>query len=207
MVSGHTGLAWPGLASLASFMSINGYINTAPEYIGSSFHPFFLNHGVQVKCGISHISNKILKMRRTDLTPTIGHPYFKPVSLSVLLGRVTVHCRGSTHGGLFCMKVPYYKGQKLTRRFSQKNSGSLIIHENVSKNEEKKLPKKIENFFGQTVFGFWKTMIRATYAEKMKKIVRAVLEISSLLGIGHARAGRHAWPKIFRKVLFLDQSH
>ena len=31
-------------------------------------------------------------------------------------------------------------------------------------------------------------MIRATYAEKMKKIVRAVLEISSLLGIGHARA-------------------
>ena len=44
------------------------------------------------------------------------------------------------------MKVPYYKGQKLTRRFSQKNSGSLIIHENVSKNEEKKMPKKIEFF-------------------------------------------------------------
>ena len=65
----------------------------------------------------------------------------------------------------------------------------------MSKNEEKKLQKKIENFFGQTVFGFWKTMIRATYGEKMKKIVRAVLEISSLLGIGHARAGRHAWPK------------
>ena len=44
------------------------------------------------------------------------------------------------------MKVPYYKGKKLTRRFSQKNSGSLIIHANVSKNEEKKLPKKIEFF-------------------------------------------------------------
>ena len=99
------------------------------------------------------------------------------------------------------------KGAKVTEPdFWKKNSGSLIIHENVSKNEEKKLPKKIENFFGQTVFGFWKTMIRATYAEKMKKIVRAVLEISSLLGIGHARAGRHAWPKIFRKVLFLYES-
>ena len=47
----------------------------------------------------------------------------------------------------------------------------------MSKNEEKKLPKKIENFFGQTVFGFWKTIIRATYTEKMKKIVSAVLEI------------------------------
>jgi hypothetical protein len=55
---------------------------------------------------------------------------------------------------IFCMNVPYYKGKKRTRRFFQKNSGSLIIHENVSKNEEKKLPKKIENFFGQTVFGF-----------------------------------------------------
>ena len=40
------------------------------------------------------------------------------------------------------MKVPYYKGKKRTRRFSQKKSGSLIIHENVSENEEKKLPKK-----------------------------------------------------------------
>ena len=41
------------------------------------------------------------------------------------------------------MKVPYYKGKKRTRRFVRKKSGSLIIHENVSKNEEKKLPKKI----------------------------------------------------------------
>ena len=105
MVSGHTGLAWPGLASLASFMSINGYINTAPEYIGSSFHPFFLNHGVQVKCGISHISNKILNISRTDLTDfwTIGHLYFKPFSSSVLPGRLTVLCRGSTHGGLLLL--------------------------------------------------------------------------------------------------------
>ena len=45
------------------------------------------------------------------------------------------------------MKVPYYKGQKLTRLFSQKNSGSLIIHENVSKNEEKKIAKKNREFF------------------------------------------------------------
>ena len=28
------------------------------------------------------------------------------------------------------MKVPYYKGKKLTRPFFRKNSGSLIIHEN-----------------------------------------------------------------------------
>ena len=41
------------------------------------------------------------------------------------------------------MKVPYYKGKKRTRRFSREKSGSLIIHENVSENEEKKLPKKI----------------------------------------------------------------
>ena len=40
------------------------------------------------------------------------------------------------------MKVPYYKGKKRTRRFSQKKSGSLIIHENVSENEEKKIAKK-----------------------------------------------------------------
>ena len=33
------GLTWVGFFS--SFMSINGY-NTAPEYIGSSFHPNFL---------------------------------------------------------------------------------------------------------------------------------------------------------------------
>ena len=45
------------------------------------------------------------------------------------------------------MKVPYYKGKKLTRRFFKKKSGSLIIHENVSKNEEKKLPKKNREFF------------------------------------------------------------
>ena len=86
------------------------------------------------------------------------------------------------------MKVPYYKGKKRTRRFSQKNSGSLIIHENVSKNEEKKLAKNIANFFGQMVFGFQKTIIRATHTEKIMKIVRAVLQISSLLGFGHARA-------------------
>ena len=41
------------------------------------------------------------------------------------------------------MKVPYYKGKKRTRRFSREKSGSLIIHENVSKNEEKKIAKKI----------------------------------------------------------------
>ena len=52
------------------------------------------------------------------------------------------------------MNDQYNKGKKLTRPFVRENSGSLIIHENVSKNEEKKLPKKIENFFGQTVFGF-----------------------------------------------------
>ena len=28
------------------------------------------------------------------------------------------------------MRVPYYKGKKLTPQFSRKNSGSLIIHEN-----------------------------------------------------------------------------
>ena len=28
------------------------------------------------------------------------------------------------------MRVSYYKGKKLTRRFSRKNSGALIIHEN-----------------------------------------------------------------------------
>ena len=32
------------------------------------------------------------------------------------------------------MKVPYYKGQKCTRPFFRKNSGSLINHENVLKN-------------------------------------------------------------------------
>ena len=123
MVSGHTGLAWPGLASLASFMSINGYINTAPEYIGSSFHPFFLNHGVQVKCGISHISNKILKENWFDTDFwTIGHLYFKPFSSSVLPGRLTVLCRGSTHGGLFCIKLAYYKRFKVTKPdFRKKN--------------------------------------------------------------------------------------
>ena len=35
---------------------------------------------------------------------------------------------------ILCMKVSYYKGQKLTRPFFRKNSGSLIIHENVLKN-------------------------------------------------------------------------
>ena len=35
---------------------------------------------------------------------------------------------------IFCMKVPYYKGQKRARGFFRKKSGSLIIHENVSKN-------------------------------------------------------------------------
>ena len=35
------GLTWVGFFS--SFMSINGYIKTAPEYIGSSFHLYFLN--------------------------------------------------------------------------------------------------------------------------------------------------------------------
>ena len=33
--------------------------------------------------------------------------------------------------------------KKRTRPFSREKSGSLIIHENVSENEEKKLPKKI----------------------------------------------------------------
>ena len=58
----------------------------------------------------------------------------------------------------------------------------------MSKNEEKKLAKNIANFFGQMVFGFQKTIIRATHTEKIMKIVRAVLQISSLLGFGHARA-------------------
>ena len=31
---------------------------------------------------------------------------------------------------IFCMKVPYYKGKKLTQPFFRKSSGSLIIHEN-----------------------------------------------------------------------------
>jgi len=34
---------------------------------------------------------------------------------------------------IFCMNVPYYKGKKRTRPFVRENSGSLIIHENVSK--------------------------------------------------------------------------
>ena len=34
---------------------------------------------------------------------------------------------------IFCMNVPYHKGKKRTRRFFRENSGSLIIHENVSK--------------------------------------------------------------------------
>ena len=38
---------------------------------------------------------------------------------------------------IFCMKVPYYKGKKRARRFFRKNSGSLIIHENVPKNGPK----------------------------------------------------------------------
>ena len=58
----------------------------------------------------------------------------------------------------------------------------------MSKNEENKLVKKIENFLGEAVFRFWKAIIRATYTEKIMKIVRAVLQISSLLGFGHARA-------------------
>ena len=36
---------------------------------------------------------------------------------------------------LFCMKVPYYKGQKLTRRFFQKNTGSFKNHKNVFLND------------------------------------------------------------------------
>ena len=38
---------------------------------------------------------------------------------------------------IFCMKVPYYKSKKRARRFFRKNSGSLIIHENVPKNGPK----------------------------------------------------------------------
>ena len=34
---------------------------------------------------------------------------------------------------IFCMNVPYHKGKKRTRPFVRENSGSLIIHENVSK--------------------------------------------------------------------------
>ena len=34
---------------------------------------------------------------------------------------------------IFCMNVPYHKGKKLTRPFVREKSGSLIIHENVSK--------------------------------------------------------------------------
>ena len=55
---------------------------------------------------------------------------------------------------IFCMKLDIDNRKKLTKPFLAKNSGSLIIHENVSKNEEKKLVKKIENFLGQTVFDF-----------------------------------------------------
>ena len=32
---------------------------------------------------------------------------------------------------IFCMKVPYYKGKKRTRRFFRKNSGSLIMRKNA----------------------------------------------------------------------------
>ena len=34
---------------------------------------------------------------------------------------------------IFCMNVPYHKGKKRTRPFVREKSGSLIIHENVSK--------------------------------------------------------------------------
>ena len=33
---------------------------------------------------------------------------------------------------ILCMKVPYYKSKKCTRPFFRKNTGSLIIHENVA---------------------------------------------------------------------------
>ena len=52
------------------------------------------------------------------------------------------------------MKLDIDNRKKLTKPFLAKNSGSLIIHENVSKNEENKLVKKIENLFGETVFRF-----------------------------------------------------
>ena len=34
---------------------------------------------------------------------------------------------------IFCTNVPYHKGKKRTRPFFREKSGSLIIHENVSK--------------------------------------------------------------------------
>ena len=55
---------------------------------------------------------------------------------------------------IFCIKVLTIRARNVHGGFPKKKSGSLIIHENVSKNEEIKLPKKIKNFFGQTVFGF-----------------------------------------------------
>ena len=71
----------------------------------------------------------------------------------------------------------------------------------MSKNEGKKLVKKIVIFFGQILDQ--KTIIRATYTEKIMKIVRAVLQISSLLGFGHAQAefGQTPFSRVWYSVV------
>ena len=81
------------------------------------------------------------------------------------------------------MHVPYYKNKKRTRPFFREKSGSLIIHENVFFWEENNFSKNNRIFFGQSVFGFGKNTLRTTTCEILRKILRAVLEISDRLQI------------------------
>ena len=78
---------------------------------------------------------------------------------------------------------PTIRGRNLHGRFFREKSGSLIIHENVFFWEENNFSKNNRIFFGQTVFGFGKNTLRTTTCEILRKILRAVLEISDRLQI------------------------
>ena len=78
----------------------------------------------------NHLTNNT-SWSSTDVEPVVSRRYswlvsyhfFSKTALRIFL--------------IFCLKVPYYKGQKRARRFFRRNSGSLIIHENVPKNGPK----------------------------------------------------------------------
>ena len=48
---------------------------------------------------------------------------------------------------IFCMKVPYYKGKKRTRRFFRKNSRSFKNHKNVFLNDPEDPKKEVFGHF------------------------------------------------------------
>ena len=81
------------------------------------------------------------------------------------------------------MKVRHDNGPKRARPFVRKNSGSLIIHENVFFWEENNFSKNNRIFFGQSVFGFGKNTLGTTTCEILGKILGVVLKICHRLQI------------------------